>query len=150
VSQQGEGSSPGGEAGGDDWRTRRREAADAHAAAAERARQRDVVAARELLAAFVAEVRRRGVPPEPLQATAQGRRYRTGLTGWYLRRDGSLGVDVDGAFYVLAVQPSLRGLLRGVRLEPGDPPLQVGRGARDGEAIDLRDLLARRLTDLEG
>ena len=143
-------SQQGGGADGGDWRTRRRGAADAHAAAAERARQRDVAAARELLAAFVEEVRRRGVVPEPLLASAQGRRYRTGLTGWYLRRDGSLGVGVDGAYYVLGVQPSLRGLLRGVRLEPGDPSLQVGRGARDGEAIDLRDLLARRLTDLQG
>ena len=135
---------------GQDWQRRRREAADAHAAAAERARQRDVAQARDLLAGFVTEVRRRGIAPEPLQASAQGRRYRTGLTGWYLRRDGSLGVGVDGAFYVLGVQRSLSGLLRGVRLEASDPPLQVGRGARDGEAIDLRDLLARRLRDLDG
>ncbi|NAZ82312.1 hypothetical protein GTR02_10830 [Kineococcus sp. R8] len=133
---------------GEDWRRRRREAADAHAAAAERARRRDVAQARELLGGFVAEVRRRGIDPQPLQATAQGRRYRTGLTGWYLRRDGSLGVGEDGAYYVLGVQPSLAARLRGVHLEPADPPLQVGRGARDGEAIDLQDLIARRLDDL--
>jgi len=35
--------------------------------------------------------------------------------------------------------------LRGVTVEPQDPPLQVGRGARDGESIDLDALLARRL-----
>ncbi|NIZ92124.1 hypothetical protein [Kineococcus rubinsiae] len=138
------------DADGEVWRRRRREAADAHAAAADRARRRDVAQARELLDGFVAEVRRRGIEPEPLLASAQGRRYRTGLTGWYLRRDGSLGVDVDGAFYLLGVPRSLAGLLRGVRLEPADPPLQVGRGARDGEAIDLSDLLARRLADLDG
>ena len=134
----------------EDWRTRRREAADAHAAAAQRARAQETAQARALLAGFAAELRRRGAAPEPLRASAGGAWYRTGLTGWYLRRDGSLALGVDGRYYVLAVPPSLRGRLTGVRLEPSEPPLQVGRGARDGESIELAELLRRRLAELGG
>lgn len=132
----------------DDWRARRSQDAAAHAAAADRARARDAAAARELLAGFRAELLRRGVVPEPLRAAAGSARYRTGLSGWYLRRNGSLGLTVDGGFYVLTVAPSLTARLRGVRLEPAEPSLQVGRGARDGESIGLGDLLHLRLSEL--
>lgn len=134
----------------DDWRARRTQDAAAHAAAAERARARDTAAAREVLAGFRAELLRRGVPPEPLLATAGAARYRTGLTGWYLRRNGSLGLTVDGGFHVLTVAPSLLARVRGVRLEPAEPSMQVGRGARDGESIGLVELLDLRLTELTG
>ncbi|WP_432521087.1 hypothetical protein [Kineococcus sp. SYSU DK006] len=131
-----------------DWRARRSQAAAAHAAAAERARAQETARAREALASFAAELRRRGVAAGPLRARAGRARCRTGLTGWYLRRDGSLGLGVDGGFYVLDVAPRLLARLRGVRLEPSDPPLQVGRGARDGESVELLVLLERRLAEL--
>ena len=51
----------------------------------------------------------------------------------------------DGEYYVLSCPPSRLGLFRGVHLEPADPPLQVGAGARDGESIALDVLLAMRL-----
>ncbi|GAB7193089.1 hypothetical protein NUM3379_37980 [Kineococcus sp. NUM-3379] len=134
------------------WRERRREAADAHAAAAERAWAREHGRARELLVGFVAELRRRGVAPVPLEARAGGARLRTDLSGWYLKRDRSLAVTPEGDYYVLAVAldlPSrLRARLRGVHLEPTDPPLQVGRGARDGESVELVELLRMRLAEV--
>lgn len=132
------------------WRAQRSQAAAAHAAAAERARQQDVTAAREVLHRFRSDLVRLGVPPEPLRATAGTTRYRTGLTGWYLRRNGSLGLSVDGDVYVLTVTPRLTARFTGLALEPSDPSMQVGRGARDGESIGLVDLLALRLAELTG
>lgn len=35
--------------------------------------------------------------------------------------------------------------LTGVKLQPTDPPLVVGRGGRDGETGDLREFLDWRL-----
>lgn len=129
------------------WRDRRREAAQELAARAARAREAETVRAREKVAAFVAEARRRGLVTTALVARSGDRRgsYRTGLTGWYLNRDGSLGVSESGDYYVLSCPPSLIGRVRGVTLVPADPPLQVGAGARDGESIALDVLLAMRL-----
>jgi hypothetical protein len=84
-----------------------------------------------------------------LRARVPGRRisYRTGLVGWYLRRDRSLGVDRSGAFYHLDAPMRISSLLLGVRLTPTDPPLRVGVGARDGESLPLRELLRLRLEE---
>jgi len=130
-----------------DWTARRRDAAQEHAARAARTRAAETVRAREKIAAFVAEARRRGLATTVLVARSGDRKgnYRTGLTGWYLTREGTLGVSEDGGYYVLACLPSLIGRLRGIELEPADPPLQVGAGARDGESIALDALLAMRL-----
>ena len=94
-------------------------------------------------------MRERGEAPVPLRARAAGRRttYRTGLAGWYLRRNKTLAIGVDGTFLILDVPPSARACFRGTHVAPSDPPLVVGRGARDGESIDLADLLAQRLDD---
>lgn len=130
-----------------DWRERRREAAGLHAESLARRQAAESARARELIAEFVAEARRRGVAPQPLQARGFGGkgRFRTPLRGWYLRKDGSVAVTEDGGFYLLTVQPSLAARLRGVEPEPSDPPLVLGRGARDGESIDLADALRRVL-----
>jgi hypothetical protein len=130
-----------------DWSARRSDAVAEHAARAARVREAETVRGRQKVEAFAAEARRKGLTPGPLVARSGDRKatYRTGLTGWYLTRDGSLGVDDDGVFYVLSCPPSLIGRLRGVRLQPADPPLQVGAGARDGESIALDVLLAMRL-----
>jgi hypothetical protein len=100
-----------------------------------------------MIRAFADEARRRDIPPRPLLARAGDGKptYRTGLVGWYLTRDGSLGVTTDGDYYTLASPVSLRSRLFGVALQPADPPLQVGAGARDGESIALDVLLAMRL-----
>lgn len=132
----------------EDWKQKRTADALAHAAAAERARAAETARARELLREFVAELTRRGLAPGPLQARAGSARYRTGLVGWYLRANGSLGVGPAGEYYVLDVPPRLAGRFRGVVVDPAEPPLQVGRGARDGESVELAELLRLRLGEL--
>ncbi|MEZ0490991.1 hypothetical protein AB2L28_01920 [Kineococcus sp. TBRC 1896] len=112
----------------------------------ERARAAETERARELLRALVVELRRRGEQPGPLRARAGSARYRTDVVGWYLRADGSLGVGEGAEYYVLDVAPGLRARFRGVHLDPSEPPLQVGRGARDGESVELAELVRRRVS----
>lgn len=96
---------------------------------------------------FVERAREVGLPTEELTARpwSGGGRYRTGVSGWYLRRDRSLGVDPEGNFYTLVVAPVPFGRWRTVRVDPTPPPLQAGKGARDGESVDLDVLLEERL-----
>ena len=103
-------------------------------------------AAQELIDGFVAEARARGIAPEPLRATLfDGHAVRTDTTGWYLRKNKSVAVGDDGAYYVLTVPGGLRERLTGVKLRPTAPPLEVGRGGRDGETGPLADFLRWRL-----
>jgi hypothetical protein len=101
------------------------------------------------LADFVQKIQEQGVEPQPLRAqvVGTGASYRTGIIGWYLRRNRSLGVDPDGNYYILGTPASLKARLFGVRISPSDPPLTVGLGARDGESIPLDQLLRNRLTE---
>jgi hypothetical protein len=103
------------------------------------------------LAEFVREMKERGVEPQPLRATVSGSgaSYRTNVTGWYLRRNRTLGADSDGNFYILAVPAALKSRVLGVRILPSDPPLIVGLGARDGESMPLADLLRLRLDETD-
>jgi hypothetical protein len=109
--------------------------------------ERESAEAQALLDRFVAEATETGLATEELRARPwSGRgRYRTGIEGWYLRRDQSIGVGVDGRYYLLATPRVPFGRWRTVPVEPSPPPLVVGRGARDGESIDLKDLLNLRL-----
>ncbi|MCU1432797.1 MAG: hypothetical protein JWP95_1902 [Actinotalea sp.] len=131
------------------WREQRRLAASAHAEELERRRAAETGQARALIAEFVATALARGVQPVRLRArTYDGRsRYRTSIQGWYLRRNETVGVGTDGEFYVLSVPRSLRSQLSGTSVAPSDPPLVLGKGARDGESIDLVDALAIALGD---
>ncbi|MEV5968028.1 hypothetical protein AB0L70_40050 [Kribbella sp. NPDC051952] len=131
----------------ENWRAERREAAAAQAAALERRKAGETAQARELLVGFVEEMKSRGVEPEELRAqvVGTGTSYRTQVTGWYLKKNRSLGVDVDANFYILAVPASLKARVTGVRVTPSDPPLDVGRGARDGESMPMAQLLRLRL-----
>jgi hypothetical protein len=52
---------------------------------------------------------------------------------------------VDGSYYVLNVPTVPFGRWRTVHLEPTPPPLELGKGARDGEAVSLETQLRRRL-----
>lgn len=117
-------------------------------AAQDRRRERESEQAQALLDRFVDDALATGLPTEALTARPwSGRgRYRTGLVGWYLRSDRSLGVTPDGAYYVLTVAPRRLGRWRTLALTPTPPPLQVGEGARDGESIALAALLQMRLS----
>jgi hypothetical protein len=129
------------------WREQRLRAVESHARA-----QRETAAARSeqarrLIAEFVRTATERGPAPVALTAPAyHGRtRYRTKLRGWYLDAGRSLAVGTDGEFYVLGVPNSVRARLLGADVRPTAPPLIVGEGGRDGEAIALSELLERRL-----
>jgi len=128
-------------------RAERAERADYHVEAQRRRSEQDSAKAQVHVDRFVARATEAGLATEELTArpwTGRGR-YRTGVVGWYLRRDRSVGVGVDGGFYVLVVAPERFGRWRTVRVDPTPPPLQVGRGARDGESVALDALLEMRL-----
>ena len=73
--------------------------------------------------------------PEPLRATLfDGQSVKTDKTGWYLRKNRSLAVGEDGAYYVLTVPGGLKERFAGVRLQATPPPLEIGKGGRDGES----------------
>jgi hypothetical protein len=131
-----------------EWQQRRRDAAVEHAATLDRRRAAETAQAQEQLAAFVDAARQRGLRTTRLRARSYSGRgtYRTGLVGWYLKRNGSLGVDTAGRFYVLSAATSLRARVAGVTVPASDPPLVVGVGARDGESMPLADLLRLRLS----
>lgn len=116
---------------------------------AELAAARDQAESREaqrMIDGFVAEARARGIAPEPLRATLfDGHGVKTDKSGWYLRKNKSVAVGDDGAYYVLTVPGGLRERLGGARLQPSPPPLEVGRGGRDGETGDLAEFLRKRL-----
>jgi hypothetical protein len=128
------------------WPERQRRAVQAHAAAQARQRAAEEAEAAELVREFAAEAGRRGWPPVRLTAVPYDGhgRYRTHLTGWYLDRARTRGVDTEGRFYLLS---GLRGRLFGARPEPSAPPLVIGRGGRDGESLPLTDLLRQRLAE---
>jgi hypothetical protein len=128
-------------------RAEQAERADYHVDAQRRRSEQESVKAQELLDRFVARAEQAGLRTEELTARPwSGRgRYRTGVVGWYLRADRSVGVGVDGRYYLLVVPPHRLGRWRTVRVEPTPPPLQVGKGARDGESIALDVLLEKRL-----
>lgn len=128
-------------------RSERAAQADYHVEAQRRRRQEESAKAQVLVDRFVERAKEAALATQELTARPwSGRgRYRTGVTGWYLRRDRSIGVGVDGSYYMLVVPPERFGRWRTVRLEPTPPPLQVGQGARDGESIALDALLELRL-----
>jgi hypothetical protein len=121
--------------------------ADYHVEALRRRREQESADAQVLIDHFVTRATQGQLATEELMAHPwSGRgRYRTGVVGWYLRRDESMGVSLDGAFYLLAVAPQRFGRWRAVAIEPTPPPLQPGQGARDGESASLRELLELRL-----
>jgi hypothetical protein len=128
-------------------RAERAERADYHFQAQRRRSEQESAKAQVLVDRFVSQATQQGLATEELKARpwSGSGRYRTGVVGWYLRRDRSVGVGVDGGYYVLVVAPERFGRWRRVPVAPTPPPLQVGQGARDGESVDLDALLAMRL-----
>ena len=134
----------------DDAARHRAEAAERaayHAAANRRREQEEAARAQVLVDRFVLRAREAGLPTEELTARpwSGAGRYPTGIHGWFLRRNGSVGVDTEGRFYSLNVAPVRFGRWRTARIEPSPPPLVVGRGGGDGETFDLAELLEMRL-----
>ena len=129
-------------------RAERAEQAQYHVEAQRRRSEQDSARAQVLVDRFVAAATEAGLATQELTARPwSGRgRYRTGVVGWYLRRDRSVGVSRDGGYYVLVVAPERFGRWRGVTVPPTPPPLQVGQGARDGESVTLDELLQLRLS----
>jgi hypothetical protein len=118
-----------------------------HVAANRRREEEEAVKAQVMVDRFVERARAAGLPTEELTARpwSGSGRYRTGVIGWFLRRNGSVGVDTDGRFYVLNVPPVTFGRWRTVSIEPSPPPLVVGKGGGDGETFALDELLEMRL-----
>lgn len=124
---------------------------DAHerrALALERQRQAQSRHTATLVKDFAVQAQAAGLPVTRLTARAYGAgtRYRTQVDGWYLKRDRSVGIGVDGNFYILSVPRSLSSRLAGVTIPPSDAPVELGRGGRDGESVPLTQALASRLT----
>ena len=128
-------------------RAERAASAEYHAEAERRKREQEASEAQVLLDRFVEQATAAGLPTEELTARPwSGRgRYRTGVEGWYLRRDRSVGVGLDRGYYLLVVSPERFGRWRTVPVKPTPPTLQVGQGARDGESVALATLLEMRL-----
>jgi hypothetical protein len=123
------------------------ERANYHVEAQRRRSEQESAKAQVLIDRFVAQATHAGLATEELTVRPwSGRgRYRTGVVGWYLLRDRSVGVGLDGGYYVLLVPPVRFGRWRTVAIEPTPPPLQVGKGARDGESVALDAALKSRL-----
>ena len=121
--------------------------ADYPDAAQQRRDEQESAKAQVLIDRFVVQATQRGLSTEELTARPwSGRgRYRTGVAGWYLRHDRCIGVSVDGGYYVLVVAPERFGRWRTVPVAPTPPPLQVGKGGRDGDSVALDVLLDLRL-----
>jgi hypothetical protein len=135
---------------GDEAAERRRELTERAAYHAEVLRRRgedESAKAQLLIDRFVAAAKDAGLPTEELTARpwSGSGRYRTGIEGWYLRTNRSVGVGSDGSFYVLTVPPVRFGRWRTIHVDPTPPPLVVGKGAGDGEVFDLDVLLQKRL-----
>jgi len=128
------------------WRAQRDHAIAVHAEAERRRREAETGRARDLVAAFVQDATARGLRPTALRAFAVNgsATYRTALRGWYVRRDRSIAVGVDGQYYLLGVPASWSARLTGAPPAPSEPRPVIGVGARDGESVQLQLLLRRR------
>ncbi len=126
-----------------DQREQRRRDALRRVELAEQVAQREAAQAQILIDQFLRDAAAAGLAPVPLKATTlDGHLVNTDKHGWYLRRNRSIAIDTDGGYHILTVSGGLMARLRGVKLEPSRPSLQVGRGGRDGETGDLAEFLA--------
>jgi hypothetical protein len=133
--------------GDDEWARQRAEAVRVQAERLAARQDAEHARAEEMLRDFVAVARTARLAPEDLLVQGYGGHgtARTGLKGWYLRVDRTLGVSTDGGFYVLTAPIGLLDRVRGTRLEPRRPPLVLGAGGKDGESVPLADALDRLL-----
>ncbi len=132
-----------------EWSRHRAEVFAAQERALANAEHAEHSKATALIIDAIARFRAAGIASHPLKARPlRGRKpVPTRHVGWYLTSDRSVGVDESGNYFILTAPGDLRTRLRGATLEPTMAPLVVGRGGRDGEAIDLAELLEKRLAD---
>lgn len=127
-------------------RAKRAEQAAQFAELREGKQRQESKAAQKLIDEFLVEASNQGVEPGPLKATLlSGHSVRTDKTGWYLRKNHSLAIGVDGSYYQLTIMGGLAERLRGAKLTATPPPIYVGSGGKDGETGDLSDFLQRIL-----
>ncbi len=98
--------------------------------------------AQVLIDQFLVDAASAGMTPEPLRATLfDGASVKTDKSGWYIRKNRSVAVGADGSYYVLTVPGGLKERLRGVKLRASPPPLEIGKGGRDGESGPMAEFL---------
>lgn len=108
----------------------------------EQAARREATAAQVLIDEFITAALAQGLTPVPLRATTfDGHVVKTDKTGWYLRQNKSIAIDVDGGYHSLTVPGGWKERFRGVKLQATQPSLSVGKGGRDGETGTLREFL---------
>ena len=131
------------------WREQQRATSAAHEEVLAARQRAETAAAREQITSFLRRVQAQKFGPQPVDLQARsydGRtRYKTPLTGWYLRKDETVAIDTEGNFYILTVPGSLSARFKGVTPVASDPTLVLGAGGKDGESIDLSVALARLL-----
>lgn len=131
------------------WREQQRATAAAHEEVLATRQAAEAAAARAQIASFLRRVNGQRFGPQPVELRARsydgGTRYKTPLTGWYLRKDETVAIDTAGNFYILTVPGSLSARFKGVTPVPSEPTLVLGAGGKDGESIDLSAALSRLL-----
>jgi len=129
------------------WREQKTLNAQHQADELARRQQRESEQASRMLQEFVTQAQAAGIAPTQLYARSYNgtSRYKTKVTGWYLKSNESVAVDTNANFYVLSVQGSLAARFRGAPIEPSAPPLVLGLGGRDGESLDLAEAIERIL-----
>lgn len=129
-----------------DWAAQRTEAAAEQERRLHARKEVEHSKARAILAEFVAVARER-LPTERLVVKGYGGRgsARSDVEGWYLRIDKTIGLGIDGSFYVLTAPLGVLDRVRGVQLIPTPPPLIIGAGGKDGDTIELLAALERLL-----
>lgn len=108
----------------------------------EQAARREAVAAQSMIDEFIRNAHAQGLEPVPLKATTlDGHVVKTDKTGWYIRQNKSIAIDVDGGYHSLTVAGGWKERFKGVKLIGDQPSLSVGKGGRDGETGTLKEFL---------
>lgn len=108
----------------------------------EQAARREARAAQMMIDEFISNAHAQGLAPVALRATTlDGHVVKTDKTGWYLRQNKSIAIDVDGGYHSLIVPGGWAERFRGVKLKGDQPSLSVGKGGRDGETGSLKEFL---------
>lgn len=104
------------------------------------------VRAQVLVDEFVVAARELGLVPERLQGILHnGTRVKSDQVGFYLNSRKTLAITPEGGFLQLLTTGSALSRFTGVKLTPSPPPIEVGKGGRDGETGPLKEFLAKTL-----
>lgn len=133
-----------------DWASSRRRAAAQRAHMLQERQEAEHARAARIVGLFLRVANDEGLEAVPLRVRGySGGSARTPLRGWYLRVDETVGIDIDGRFYILSMPLSLGQRLSGVRPESQPVPMTIGEGGRDGDIVPLRFALNRLLPGWE-